>query len=315
MGGHKGPIQAAGAVVLRDMAGTEGTREVLVVHRPAYDDLSLPKGKVERGEDLPVTAVREVAEETGIDIRLSMPLQPTEYSVKFPTATGKPKSRAKVVSWWLGVVVGGSIEEATASPQEIDGAFWMPTEQALEQLSYPTDVQVLEEALELPSTSTIILVRHGKAVSRKEWSSRKKTATDAKRPLERRGRRQARALIDLLGAFGVSHLASSSSTRCMQTLKPYAENIGADIVAIDALSEEAHEADPAKTVSAMRKIAGRALSDPSRPIAVCGHRPVLQTMRDTLGGANRPMSTAECLIVHLDEAGHTISQEWYSSSY
>ena len=236
MGGHKGPIQAAGAVVFRDVDGTEGAREVLVVHRPDYDDFSLPKGKVERGEDLPITAVREVAEETGIDIRLSMPLQPTEYTVKYSTASGKPKRRAKVVSWWLGVAVGGSIEEATASPEEIDGAFWMPTDQALEQLSYPTDVQVLEEALELPSTSTIILVRHGKAVSRKEWSSRKKkTATDAKRPLERRGRRQARALIDLLGAFGVSHLVSSSSTRCMQTLKPYAENIGADIVAIDAL--------------------------------------------------------------------------------
>ncbi|MBS5744586.1 MAG: NUDIX hydrolase [Cutibacterium avidum] len=316
MGGHKGPIQAAGAVVFRDVDGTEGAREVLVVHRPDYDDFSLPKGKVERGEDLPITAVREVAEETGIDIRLSMPLQPTEYTVKYSTASGKPKRRAKVVSWWLGVAVGGSIEEATASPEEIDGAFWMPTDQALEQLSYPTDVQVLEEALELPSTSTIILVRHGKAVSRKEWSSRKKkTATDAKRPLERRGRRQARALIDLLGAFGVSHLVSSSSTRCMQTLKPYAENIGADIVAIDALSEEAHAADSAKTVSAMRKIAGRALSDPSRPVAVCGHRPVLPTMRDALGGANHPMSTAECLIVHLDEAGHTISQEWYSSKY
>ena len=200
MGGHKGPIQAAGAVVFRDVDGTEGAREVLVVHRPDYDDFSLPKGKVERGEDLPITAVRE---ETGIDIRLSMPLQPTEYTVKYSTASGKPKRRAKVVSWWLGVAVGGSIEEATASPEEIDGAFWMPTDQALEQLSYPTDVQVLEEALELPSTSTIILVRHGKAVSRKEWSSRKKkTATDAKRPLERRGRRQARALIDLLGSRG-----------------------------------------------------------------------------------------------------------------
>ncbi|MDO4412823.1 NUDIX hydrolase [Cutibacterium sp.] len=311
----KGPIQAAGAVVLRSIDSTEGTREVLVVHRPDYDDLSLPKGKVEPGEDLPITAVREVAEETGITIRLSMPLQPTEYTVKRSTPSGKPKSRAKIVSWWLGVAIGGSFQEATASPEEVDGAFWIPTEQALEQLSYSTDVQVLEEALDLPATSTVILVRHGKAVSRKEWGSRKKKAKDAKRPLERRGRRQAKALSDLLGAFGVSRLASSSSTRCMQTLEPYAKSIGAEIVAIDALSEETYKDDPAKTVSAMRKIAGRALSDPSRPIAVCGHRPVLPTMRDALGGANRPMSTAESLIVHLDEAGHTVRQEWYSSKY
>ena len=163
MGGHKGPIQAAGAVVLRDI--DDGAREVLVVHRPSYDDLSLPKGKLEPGEDLPTTAVREVAEETGINIRLTMPLQPIEYTVKYSTRDGKPKSRAKVVSWWLGVAIGGSIENATASPEEIDGAFWMPTDQALERLTYPTDVQVLEEALDLPSTSTIILVRHGKAVS------------------------------------------------------------------------------------------------------------------------------------------------------
>ncbi|MCP6324203.1 histidine phosphatase family protein, partial [Klebsiella pneumoniae] len=89
------------------------------------------------------------------------------------------------------------IENATASPEEIDGAFWMPTDQALERLTYPTDVQVLEEALDLPSTSTIILVRHGKAVSRKEWNSRKRHGKDATRPLERRGRRQAKALADL----------------------------------------------------------------------------------------------------------------------
>jgi len=97
MGGHKGPIQAAGAVVLRNI--DDGAREVLVVHRPSYDDLSLPKGKLKPGEDLPTTAVREVAEETGINIRLTMPLQPIEYTGKYSTRDGKPKSRAKVVSW------------------------------------------------------------------------------------------------------------------------------------------------------------------------------------------------------------------------
>jgi len=191
----------------------------------------------------------------------------------------------------------------------------MPTDQALERLTYPTDVQVLEEALDLPSTSTIILVRHGKAVSRKEWNSRKRHGKDATRPLERRGRRQAKALADLLSAFGVARLASSSSTRCMQTLQPYADTIGAQITGLDALSEETHEADPHKATSAMRKIIGRALADPNQPIAICGHRPVLPTMRDALGGANRPMSTAECLIVHLDETGRTIRQEWHSSRY
>ncbi|MSS45031.1 NUDIX hydrolase [Cutibacterium sp. WCA-380-WT-3A] len=313
MGGHKGPIQAAGAVVLRE--ATETAREVLVVHRPDYDDLSLPKGKLEPGEDLPTTAVREVAEETGINIRLTLPLQPIEYTVKYSASGGRPKSQAKVVFWWLGVVVGGSIGAATASPEEIDDAFWMPTDQALERLTYPTDVQVLEEALEAPPTSTVVLVRHGKAVSRKEWSSRRKHAQDATRPLERRGRRQAQALVGLLSAYGVSRLASSSSTRCMQTLQPYASTLKTEIVGIDDLSEEAHAANPRKTVSAMRKIVGRALADPSQPVAICGHRPVLPTMRDALGGASHPMSTAECLIVHLDEAGHTVCQEWYSSRY
>lgn len=313
MGGHKGPIQAAGAVVLRDVDG--GAREVLVVHRPDYDDLSLPKGKLEPNEDLPTAAVREVAEETGIDVRLTMPLQPIEYTVKYSARTGKPKSRAKVVSWWLGVAIGGSVENATASLEEIDGAFWMPIDQALEHLTYPTDVQVLEEALDVPATSTVVLVRHGKAVSRKEWNSRTRHGKDATRPLERRGRRQAKALVDLLNAFGVTRLASSSSTRCMQTLQPYADTIEAEITGLDALSEETHEADPRKTASAMRKIIGRALADPTKPIAICGHRPVLPTMRDALGGANHPMSTAECLIVHLDEAGRTICQEGYSSRY
>lgn len=313
MGGHKGPIQAAGAVVLRD--GDDGAREVLVVHRPAYDDLSLPKGKLAPGEDLPTTAVREVAEETGINIRLTIPLQPIEYTVRYLTRNGKPKSRAKVVSWWLGVDIGGSIEDATASPEEIDGAFWMPTDQALGHLTYPTDAQVLGEALDLPTTSTVILVRHGKAVSRKEWNSRKRHGKDATRPLERRGRRQAKALANLLSAFGVTRLASSSSMRCMQTLQPYADTIEVEITGLDALSEEVHEANPRKTVSAMRKVIGRALADPTQPIAICGHRPVLPTMREALGGANHPMSTAECLIVHLDEAGRTVRQEWYSSRY
>ena len=84
-----GLISASGAVVFR---GTPNDREVLVVHRPAYDDWSLPKGKVSSDEYLAVAAVREVAEETGYRVRLFQHLSPTRYQV-----AGRPK----IVHWWL----------------------------------------------------------------------------------------------------------------------------------------------------------------------------------------------------------------------
>lgn len=320
MGGKKGPIQAAGAVVLRERTGADGrpVREVLVVHRPGYDDVSLPKGKQEADEELPTTAVREVAEETGVAIRLGAALQPVEYSVRV-VQKSRTKTRAKIVSWWVGIPLEQDEPEdgprGTASPEEVDGVSWVPADVARQSLTYPTDVQVLEEALGLPPTSTVVLVRHGKAVSRKDWQSRHKHRSDASRPLERRGKRQARALVALLSAYGVRHLTSSSSVRCMQTLAPYADAIGVEVVGIDELSEEAHANDPDLPRAAMRRIVGRSLSDPTTPIAVCGHRPVLPIMRDALGGANRPMSTAECLVVHLDEAGRTVRQEWYRSNF
>ena len=97
-----GLISASGAVVFRD---TPNDREVLVVHRPAYDDWSLPKGKVSSDEYLAVAAVREVAEETGYRVRLFQHLSPTRYQV-----AGRPK----IVHWWLA-------EADDEAPGELDG--------------------------------------------------------------------------------------------------------------------------------------------------------------------------------------------------
>lgn len=299
MSRHKGPILAAGAVVLRE--GPGGGRQVLTVHRPRYDDLSLPKGHQDAGESSPVTAVREVAEETGARVRLSASLQPTEYDV--------PRKGGKLVQWWLATASEEDAHEIDRS--EVDEASWIDVADAGRRLTYATDVQVLEEALAIPPTVTIAMVRHAKAVSRKEWASKKGRPDDTLRPLDRRGRRQARALSELLRAYGVSRLFSSPSTRCVQTLSPFAESAGLPITELAGITEEAFRAHRKTAKNAMKRLVADALADPGNPVAVCGHRPVLPTMGQVLYSGNHPMSTAECLIVHVDAKGRALRQEWH----
>ncbi len=302
MSRRKGPVLAAGAVVLRERP--DGGQQVLVVHRPRYDDVSLPKGHQEPGEDSPVAAVREVREETGVRIRLSASLQPIEYDV--------PKEGAKLVQWWLGTICS---EDPHEPDHEVDMTMWLDLDEARGRLSYPTDIQVLDEAVKIPRTTTIALVRHAKAVSRKDWLSGKhKSKPDAKRPLDRRGHRQAKALATLLEAYGVSRLVSSPSIRCMQTLKPYAQLSGIPIEEREEFTEEAFEAHRKPAKKAMKDLVAEQLADPDRPLAICGHRPVLPTMGDVLHSGNHPMSTAECLIVHLDAKGRPVRQEWHRPS-
>jgi 8-oxo-dGTP diphosphatase len=125
-------VRAAGGVVLRE----SGSRvEVLVVHRPRYDDWSFPKGKAEAGESDEDCAVREVQEETGLRCTLGRELPSTEYT--------DPKGRPKRVRYWAMKVVGGEL----AFEHEIDTARWLPPEEATDILSYPRDVDVLEAAL------------------------------------------------------------------------------------------------------------------------------------------------------------------------
>lgn len=296
---HRKPIRAAGAVVLRTR--TDDTREVLVVHRPRYRDITLPKGKQHRNEPLPLTAVREVAEETGCRIRLGVPLQPVEYSIR--------KVGPKVVSWWI----GEALEEQGHSPDdEVDEVLWLPVDRADDLLTYPSELQVLEEALSVPlPTTTIVVVRHGKAVSRKEWAAgtSRKHRDDARRPLDRRGKRQAEALPQILDCYAVHRLVSSSAARCVQTLTPYAKQIGVDVRADDELTEEVHAEAPDRTEDQMRRIVADALNDPAHPVAICGHRPVLPLMNHALEVVYHPMSTAECLIVHLDRDGKSLAEE------
>ncbi|MDR1078410.1 MAG: NUDIX hydrolase [Propionibacteriaceae bacterium] len=131
---RSGSIQAAGAVVWRRV-GSEP--EVALVHRPKYDDWSLPKGKAKAGESLSETAIREVAEETGWRIRLGPPLSPTRYLTE---------SGPKQVSYWL----GHPLEAQTRPPDdEVDQVAWLPLDRARARLTYADERVVLAEAVAL----------------------------------------------------------------------------------------------------------------------------------------------------------------------
>ena len=107
-------VVAAGAVVTRK--GPAG-REVLLVHRPKYDDWSFPKGKQDPGEHVTATAVREVLEETGVEIRLGRPLRPQLYAVS--------GGRAKTVHYWVGHVVGDDDVSSYQVNDEVDDLGWL----------------------------------------------------------------------------------------------------------------------------------------------------------------------------------------------
>lgn len=129
-----GEVRAAGGAVCRDVGGR---LEVLLVHRAHYDDWSLPKGKVEEGEDDETCAVREVEEETGLRVRRLDELP----SVRWVDRFGRPK----VSRYWRMEPVP---PEARAHPQhEVDEVAWLPVAEAIERLSYERDATVLRALL------------------------------------------------------------------------------------------------------------------------------------------------------------------------
>ena len=122
----QGVVQAAGGVVTRN--ARDGTLEVLVVHRPRYDDWSLPKGKLEPGESFEDAARREIEEETGVQVELGAALPTTDYVDRH----GRPK----VVHYWRMTPVG---ETAWQPNDEVDETRWITVAEAGTLLSYEHD--------------------------------------------------------------------------------------------------------------------------------------------------------------------------------
>jgi 8-oxo-dGTP diphosphatase len=128
-------VKASGGVVWRPASG--GGQELVVVHRPRYDDWSLPKGKLDAGESWEDAAVREVEEEVGLRCRLGPELPPVSYR--------DHKGRAKVVRYWLMEPDGG--QSSFEPNDEVDEMRWVDATAAEELLSYPHDSALVREAL------------------------------------------------------------------------------------------------------------------------------------------------------------------------
>jgi 8-oxo-(d)GTP phosphatase len=240
-------VLAAGAVLWRSN-GDSAAPEVAIIHRPRYDDWSLPKGKVDHGETEPVTAVREVHEETGYTSHLGRRLT----AVSYPVEQG-----IKKVRYWAARRVDGEF----APNSEVDELKWLPIAEAMKQLGYPHDRKVLRRFAKGPiDTQTMLIVRHGTAGSKSRYKG-----DDRKRPLDKHGRAQAESLVGQLLAFGAGELYAADRVRCHQTLEPLAEELGTTIHNESILTEEAY--------SENRKAARHRILD----IAAAGGTPVICT--------------------------------------
>jgi 8-oxo-dGTP pyrophosphatase MutT (NUDIX family) len=123
-------VRAAGGVVLR--RSRSGTLETVLVHRPAYDDWTFPKGKLLRGETDEEAAVREVEEETGLRCQLGREVGTTSYR--------DPQGRQKTARYWEMAPIQGEL----AATNEVDEARWVPLEEAADMLTHARDRKLLE---------------------------------------------------------------------------------------------------------------------------------------------------------------------------
>lgn len=288
-------VYAAGGVVWR-LVGDK--LKVLVIHRTAYVDVTLPKGKVDPGETLAETAVREIREETGIHVSLGVPVGVSRYRM--------PSKRTKIVHYWAAEATDAALRVSTFVPnKEVAALEWLSLNKARKKLSYPVDLEILETFAAFVEqgvlrTFPIIALRHAKALSRDEWKG-----TETARPLSPRGKREAEAIIGPLRAFGPQKIVSSPAARCVKTVTPLSKSIGRRIELTDLVSQEAWE----EGKSDERTVVGRLVRG-RRPAVLCSHGPVLPgiltelalatgTLRGSYLGSASSLETGAFSVVHL----------------
>jgi 8-oxo-dGTP diphosphatase len=283
-------IEAAGGLVWRPGEGGQPSQEsrsstdVALVHRPKYDDWSLPKGKLEPGEHPLLAALREVEEEAGAKAVPGRPLGRSRYTVD-----GRPKR----VQYWAMRWKGG---EFRPNP-EVDMVDWVPIELAAPRLKPDRDGFVVDEFLRDPRpTRACVVIRHARAGSRSAWKG-----PDDDRPLDEGGQEQARVLAQLLAAYEVSRVYSSDVRRCIDTLAPFAAEAGLTVTPENLFSEAGYPKNPEGAVA-------RALEIIRQPgsVAICTQGGALPDLvvglcrrLGTTPEGMKPVRKGSLVVVHL----------------
>ena len=214
-------VRAAGGVVTRRSAGG---LEVLLVHRPRYEDWTYPKGKNEPGESDEDCALREVEEETGILCSLGPQLASTEYE--------DARGRAKTVRYFA----MGPLAGAFRPHDEVDEIAWLTPADARARLTYDRDRALADAAV--PPQLPLYLHRHASAGVRTDWST-----GDELRALDDLGRRQADALVAQLEGAPLERVVSSPFVRCVQSVEPLAAARGLEVETREEIAEGSRDGD------------------------------------------------------------------------
>jgi 8-oxo-dGTP diphosphatase len=259
-------IPAAGGVVWRRHLGV---LEVLLVHRPKYDDWTLPKGKLLPDEPSVIAAAREVAEETGAQVAVQQRIGTVTYDVD---------DYRKRVTYWSMRYRRGEFEPT----DEVDEIAWLPLKLASRTLSYQVDRSVLSDFAAMPTAeSTIVLLRHAKAGKRSEWKG-----DDRLRPLDAAGEQQALRLVTLLAVFAPTRIYAADRTRCVQTVEPLAAALDMRVHVEPAFTDEAYEDGPGGTQTTLL-----ALAKPGTVTVVCSQGITIPALLDRLGSGGRSSET------------------------
>ncbi|HEV8573206.1 MAG TPA: bifunctional NUDIX hydrolase/histidine phosphatase family protein [Dehalococcoidia bacterium] len=235
-------IRAAGGVLWRTANSSTGDPriEVAIIHRPRYDDWSIPKGKLVPGESELEGAIREVTEETGYRVQIRRPLGEVSYE----KGSGA-EPRLKTVRYWSMHAEGGLFSPS----REVDQLRWLSVDEAMELLSQGRDRELLRTFAAGPIlTRSTLLVRHGSAGNRSGWSG-----DDDLRPLDDSGVAQADGLVWLLTRFDVREIISAPPLRCVQTVEPLSAAVGLTIREESVISEDGYYGREDEAVAILRE--------------------------------------------------------------
>ena len=283
-------IRAAGGVVWQVR---KRRVEIALVHRPRYDDWSLPKGKVHEGEVELAAAVREVREELGARVAVSRRIARIGYDV----ATGR-----KHVTYWVMRYCDGDF----ASSDEVDSVEWLRPREARVRMTYPIERTIVSDFAAVPiPDSVIVLVRHAKAGKRSEWRGR-----DALRPLDDVGVDQAKRLVDFLAMFSPDRVITADPVRCVQTVAPLAEHLGLPLRVDPVFSDAAHAVAPSTTETALMSLA-----KPGKVTVVCSQGVTIPSLVDRLARGIHPSDTRKAGVWVLSVVdGSVVSADYYEDA-